>query len=918
MKNLTVNRLALGNIRQRKKQYIMLIIGIILAMIFSSSIPLLLSSAAETYKQEELNQIGKQDVILYYPEFSEEDYKQLKNKNILSEYGFAHHIGYAYPAGNEKDGVLGAEITWLDDRAKELSYQTFLEGSYPTKEGEIAAEENALGRLGYKKAKIGDTIKLNLRIQNNNDYFGFAEKEYKLTGIARDKKKRLETRSYTETELADTLIPAFFVAQNTKTEVGGNEKLVAYCKYTDYYYEHYDERYDVITSIDENCDFNDTEVNNVAVFYAISRFGAGELIIAVIAVLVFASCVAIINAFNTNLKERKRQIGLLRAVGATKRQIINIFGREALIISLIAVPVSMAISYGIVKIAMSVICDEPYMTKSLLVLPITVAINIAVVMLASLVPLFTASRITPMQAIRNIDTARQVKRKKIKSKKEYIPSKLIAKRSLAFSKGSRAAVSVLLSVTIVASCIGFSYVSYMKDSIIGIGADYVLAGMNYQENNYINTESGMKGLTESDRQSICAVPEIEATKGVKRLSASIEVEKLNDYFKLLKAENYTWSRNYENMSEDEMKNEWLKMFKDVSFGEEDTKDYNAVKEVLKVKNELFGVSIITYTDDEIKRLKGKLVSGKINIDKISSGEEIILVAPKEVSYYLSKSGHGTYVERKYDGEKGKESDLVATATDDFEAGDTLDLIIGVVSSDYDDTAEHNKYTLLDKKEKKVKVGAVISPNSTDSFWNIGIITNAEGMNSIYSGVNYSDLKIYTSGQLDNEANSEIMEALQVYQDKYGGSLLSNYEYVKLQKKQIYQFMGALMIIIVLGFVICASIINNSISARIRENKSVIGTLRAFGADASALTKIYRNEVLSMLSLGAIIGYGLFAVIWIALLIAKARFDLNPEFVFNPWISIAMTIVLFTVCFINLHLKVKSEMKNSIVENIREL
>ena len=39
--------------------------------------------------------------------------------------------------------------------------------------------------------------------------------------------------------------------------------------------------------------------------------------------------VVIVNAFNSNLKERKKQIGMLRAVGATKRQIISIFGREA-------------------------------------------------------------------------------------------------------------------------------------------------------------------------------------------------------------------------------------------------------------------------------------------------------------------------------------------------------------------------------------------------------------------------------------------------------------------------------------------------------------------------------------------------------------------------------------------------------------
>ena len=41
---------------------------------------------------------------------------------------------------------------------------------------------------------------------------------------------------------------------------------------------------------------------------------------------------------------------MLKAVGATRRQIINIFGREAFIISALAAPVSVAISYGGVKL----------------------------------------------------------------------------------------------------------------------------------------------------------------------------------------------------------------------------------------------------------------------------------------------------------------------------------------------------------------------------------------------------------------------------------------------------------------------------------------------------------------------------------------------------------------------------------------
>ena len=37
-KKLTVNRLAMGNLKARKKQYTLMIIGIVLAMIFSSGV----------------------------------------------------------------------------------------------------------------------------------------------------------------------------------------------------------------------------------------------------------------------------------------------------------------------------------------------------------------------------------------------------------------------------------------------------------------------------------------------------------------------------------------------------------------------------------------------------------------------------------------------------------------------------------------------------------------------------------------------------------------------------------------------------------------------------------------------------------------------------------------------------------------
>ena len=62
------------------------------------------------------------------------------------------------------------------------------------------------------------------------------------------------------------------------------------------------------------------------------------------AVLALISCIGIINSFSSNLAERRKQIGMMRAVGATRRQIIRIYGREALVISLICAPASILLS----------------------------------------------------------------------------------------------------------------------------------------------------------------------------------------------------------------------------------------------------------------------------------------------------------------------------------------------------------------------------------------------------------------------------------------------------------------------------------------------------------------------------------------------------------------------------------------------
>ena len=71
-KKLTYNSLALGNLKNRKKQYTLLIIGIILSMTLSSSFTFFVSSAVSSALETHNFLYGKQSEILVYTATNDE------------------------------------------------------------------------------------------------------------------------------------------------------------------------------------------------------------------------------------------------------------------------------------------------------------------------------------------------------------------------------------------------------------------------------------------------------------------------------------------------------------------------------------------------------------------------------------------------------------------------------------------------------------------------------------------------------------------------------------------------------------------------------------------------------------------------------------------------------------------------------
>ncbi len=132
-------------------------------------------------------------------------------------------------------------------------------------------------------------------------------------------------------------------------------------------------------------------------------FGAIAFLFGLIAMVVGALLVA--NTLGITLREQTREIGLLRAAGATSRQVLGLFVRQALAIGLlgsvvgllagIAVAASMV---GFLRSTRSVLIDGlPINPLSLL---LALALGLLVTLAGSAIPVLQAARLSPLDALR--------------------------------------------------------------------------------------------------------------------------------------------------------------------------------------------------------------------------------------------------------------------------------------------------------------------------------------------------------------------------------------------------------------------------------------------------------------------------------------------------------------------------------------
>ena len=408
MKKLTFSSMAAARLKANKSQYMSLVLGIFLSIFLISTLVLSVYGIYQAELQKRYDKVGFLDFVMMD--------NALVTEEDIREFGEFDRFGHAYISGIVTD--RNVYVGYYDEVGLSLMNLKPVEGRLPESAGEIAIEKSALDVL-EGDWQIGETVDLDITPVDGTE----EKRSYLLVGFLPERSAYLSISdnfglNQFPAILTSSQEPAFTVGRLGTHWLMGLAKTATLDQAILSFWDKFQGWGGVI-----------------GYFYGLSITGEQRaysslggildadrdmyvliMMACVLAGSLILSCgIGISGAMEGVLMKRREEIGVLRALGATQRQIRRMFGRENLLIALVVSPLSILISIGAVWLLSVALPDSlKFAVNIWLILPI-VLFSVAVILMSGYLPLVRASKLMPMSVIR--DTAMLRRSKGVKSKR---------------------------------------------------------------------------------------------------------------------------------------------------------------------------------------------------------------------------------------------------------------------------------------------------------------------------------------------------------------------------------------------------------------------------------------------------------------------------------------------------------------------
>ena len=452
LKTLTKKNLLLN-----KKRTIVTIIGIMLSVALITAVSSMYASGLKSLIEYEKKVNGNFHIA--YNDVDSKDLNLFEQNRAIDKIYKVKRLGYAKIESKNEYKPYAYVMGMDKDSMKNLSLN-LVSGRLPNNSNEIVITTHLKtnGRVMYD---IGDEVELNIgeRYKDNeeiNRYSSYIEgeilkntntKKYKIVGIIERPSKNIESYdnpgysfvTYIDSkDMIDNIdLYVRYTKEGLKNYVQVTSDLLGINKdsldimfgnklannneeFSKANEEYQNSKYQIDANIYLlNFEQNPIKNNAVGDLY--------KIIIVVCLIIVFTSVFCIKNSFDISITEKIKQYGMLRSVGATKKQIRKNVFYEATILGVIGI--ILGIVLGLIATYILIIISNKLLINSIdtVILQLMFDINIYAILVSVLLGIVTiylsairsahkASKVSPIESIRNSGDIK-IKRNKVKSPK---------------------------------------------------------------------------------------------------------------------------------------------------------------------------------------------------------------------------------------------------------------------------------------------------------------------------------------------------------------------------------------------------------------------------------------------------------------------------------------------------------------------